>query len=45
MADGSSKFCSVLETVSAGAVIIPLFIARQGKTHWESYYQEGGRGI
>jgi len=42
MTEGSREFCSVLETVSAGGVIIPPFIVWQGKTHWESYYQEGG---
>jgi len=40
--EGSREFCSVLETVSAGVVIIPPFIISQGKAHRESYYQEGG---
>jgi len=42
MTEGSHEFCSVLETVSAGGVIIPPFIVWQGKTHRESYYQRGG---
>ena len=42
MTERSREFCSVLETVSAGGVIILLFIMWQGKTHQESYYKEGG---
>ena len=42
MTEGSREFCSVLETVSAEGVIVPPFIVWQGKTHWESYYQEEG---
>lgn len=42
MAEGSWEFCSILETVSAAGAITPPFIIWQGKTHWESYYLEGG---
>jgi len=42
--EGSREFCSVLETVSAGGVIILPFTVWQGKTHRESYYQDGGGG-
>ena len=40
--EGSYKFCSVLETIGASGVVIPPFIVWQGKTHWKSYYREGG---
>jgi len=42
MTEGSREFCSILETVSAAGAIISPFIIWQGKTHWESYYPEGG---
>jgi len=42
MTEGFREFWSVLETVSAGGVIIPPFNVWQGKTHRESDYQKGG---
>ena len=42
LTEGSREFCSVLEAVSAGGKVIPLFIVWQGKTYRGSYYQEGG---
>ena len=41
MTEGSREFRSVLESISAGGVVIPPFIVWQGKSHRESYYSEG----
>ena len=35
MTEGSREFCSELETVSLGVVIIPAFIISQWKSHRE----------
>jgi len=40
MTEGSREFCNVLETVSAGGVIIPPFIVWQEKT---SYCDQHGK--
>ena len=37
MTEGITKFCSVLEIVSATGVVIPPFIVWKGKTHQQSY--------
>ena len=42
LTEGSREFCSVLETISAMGVVLPPFIVWQGKSHRESYYNQGG---
>ena len=42
MTEGSRRFRSVLESVSATGVVTAPFIIWQGESHRESYYSEGG---